>query len=407
MANPLISGLKAALPTPIRRRLSALAEDLSLPAAARDERARERADATGPDPGIPAAVDACLAWLGRAQDRSATADGGVARHFSLLTGWADSYPETTGYIIPTLLHCAETMDRPALAERARRMLDWCLAIQMPDGGFQGGTVRALPKVSVTFNTGQILLGLAAGAARDPARYAQAMHRAAVFLRDSQDADGAWRRHPTPFAKPGEKAYETHVSWGLFEAERVAPGHGYGEAGLRQVRWAIGKQAGNGWIADCCLEEPAAPLTHTLGYWLRGVVEAWRLSGEAEFLAAARRTADGLLGALQPDGQLPGRLDAQWQGAVDWVCMTGSVQIAHSWLLLHEATGDARYLDAGRRANAYVRRRVRISGEPDQAGGVKGSYPVDGDYGRFEYLNWAAKFAIDSWLAEARLAAPAR
>jgi hypothetical protein len=402
MANPLISGLKAALPTPIRRRLSALAEDMSLPEAAREERRRERADETGPDPGIAASVDASLAWLARAQDRSATADGGVARHFSLLSGWADSYPETTGYIIPTLLHCAEAMGRPELEARAIRMLDWCLAIQMPDGGFQGGTVRALPKVSVTFNTGQILLGLAAGAVRDPGRYAEAMHRAAVFLRDSQDADGAWRRHPTPFAKPGEKAYETHVSWGLFEAERVAPGHGYGEAGLRQVRWATAKQAGNGWIADCCLEEPLAPLTHTLGYWLRGVVEAWRLSPDADLLAAARRTADGLLGALEPDGRLPGRLDAHWRGAVEWVCLTGSVQIAHSWLLLHEATGEAAYLDAARRANAYVRRRVRLSGEPDQAGGVKGSYPVDGDYGRFEYLNWAAKFAIDSWLAEARV-----
>lgn len=403
MANSILGGLKRALPTPLRRRLSVLSEEWSLPVAARDERRRERDDPSGPDPGIEASVAASLAWLARAQDCSATADGGVARHFSLLKGWADSYPETTGYIIPTLLDCAETMDRPDLAGRARRMLDWCLLIQMPDGGFQGGTVRALPKVSVTFNTGQILLGLAAGAARDAARYGEAMHRAARFLRDSQDSDGAWRRHPTPFAKPGEKAYETHVSWGLFEAERVTPGQGYAEAGYRQVRWAIGKQAANGWIADCCLEDPAVPLTHTLGYWLRGVVEAWRLSGAADFLAAARRTADGLLSALGPDGRLPGRLDAAWRAAVEWECLTGSVQIAHSWLLLHQATGDARYLDAARRTNARVRRLVRISGEADQAGGVKGSYPVDGDYGRFEYLNWAAKFFIDSNLAEARLA----
>jgi hypothetical protein len=404
MAHPVLAGLKAALPPPLRRRLSALAADLALPVAARDERRRERDDPAGPDPGIEASVAASLAWLCRAQDASATADGGVARHFSLLKGWADSYPETTGYIIPTFLDCAETMRRPDLAGRARRMLDWCLAIQMPDGGFQGGTVRAQPKVSVTFNTGQILLGLAAGAARDAARYGEAMHRAARFLRDSQDADGAWRRHPTPFAKPGEKAYETHVAWGLFEAERVAPGHGYAEAGCRQVRWAIGKQAANGWIADCCLEDPAAPLTHTLGYWLRGVVEAWRLAGAAEFLAAARRTADGLLGALEPSGRLPGRLDAQWRAAVPWECLTGSVQIAHSWLLLHQATGESRYLDAARRTNARARRLVRISGEPDQAGGVKGSFPVDGDYGRFEYLNWAAKFFIDSNLAEARASA---
>jgi hypothetical protein len=372
--------------------------------AARDERRRERDDPAGPDPGIEAAVQASLAWLCRAQDCSSTADGGVARHFSLLRSWSDSYPETTGYIIPTFLACADSMQRPDLAERAKRMLDWCVAIQMPDGGFQGGTVRALPKVSVTFNTGQILLGLAAGAALpDGAPHLKSMHRAAVFLRDSQDADGAWRRHPTPFAKPGDKTYETHVSWGLFEAERVAPGNGYGAAGLRQVRWAITRQAPNGWFADCCLEDPVAPLTHTLGYALRGIVEAWRLSGEADLLAAACRTADGLMGALEPGGRLAGRLDREFRAAVPWVCLTGSVQIAHSWLLLFEATGEPRYLDAARRTNAYVRRLVRISGDPDQAGGVKGSYPVDGDYGRFEYLNWAAKFFIDSNLAEARLA----
>jgi len=400
MANPLVTGLKQALPGPLRRRFAALREDWSLPAAARDERRRERADAAGPDPGTDAAVRASLAWLCRAQDRSATADGGVARHFSLVSGWSDSYPETTGYIIPTFLESAAALQWPDLAVRAERMLDWCAAIQMPDGGFQGGTVTATPKVSVTFNTGQILLGLAAGAARpDGARWIDPMHRAAVFLRDSQDPDGAWRRHPTPFAKPGDKTYETHVAWGLFEAERVAPGNGYGEAGLRQVRWALTRQAANGWFADCCLEDPAAPLTHTLGYALRGVVEAWRLSGEADLLAAARRTADGLVGALEPDGRLPGRLDRAWRAAVPWVCLTGSVQIAHSWILLHAATGEGRYLDAARRANAYVRRRVRVSGDPDQVGGVKGSYPVDGDYGRFEYLNWAAKFFVDSNRAE--------
>jgi hypothetical protein len=31
--------------------------------------------------------------------------------------------------------------------------------------------------------------------------------------------------------------------------------------------------------------------------------------------------------------------------------------------------------------------------------VKGSFPIDGEYGSFEYLNWATKFAIDSFAAE--------
>ena len=37
------------------------------------------------------------------------------------------------------------------------------------------------------------------------------------------------------------------------------------------------------------------------------------------------------------------------------------------------------------------------------GGVKGSFPVDGDYGAWAYLNWAAKFCIDANLLELELA----
>jgi hypothetical protein len=365
---------------------------------------QQQIDARGPAheaaPPPQACIEAALEWLCRAQDRSASADGGVARDFSLIKGWATSYPETTGYIIPTFIELALRTGSGELHHRARRMLDWCVDIQFPEGGFQGGKIDSTPKVPVTFNTGQILLGLAAGALHyEEPRYLEAMHRAAAWLRDSLDDDGCWRRHPTPFAAPGEKAYETHVAWGLFEAERVAPGLGYGDAGMRQVEWALTRQAPNGWFASNCLTNPKAPLTHTIGYVLRGVVEAYRLTGRPDMLAAARRTADGLLPAIGPDGRLPGRLDAQWKPAAPYVCLTGSVQIAHSLFLLYQATDDTRYRRAGQQLNAFVRRTVRIEGPENQRGGVQGSFPIDGDYGKWEYLNWAAKFFIDAHLLE--------
>ncbi|MCW5752693.1 MAG: hypothetical protein KIT81_16280 [Alphaproteobacteria bacterium] len=371
-------------------------EEIRLPQAARRERTRDRQGLPQNDPGAATAIAAGLEWLCQAQDRSATKDGGAARHYSLLTGWASSYPETSGYIVPTLLREARLSGDPKLEARARRMLDWLVSIQFPEGGFQGGVVDALPRVPVTFNTGQILLGLAAGAAElDRARYLEPMRKAAQWLVDSQDGDGCWRRHPTPFAKPGEKAYETHVAWGLFEADRVLPGLGFGETGLRQVRWAIACQHPNGWFEKCCLSDAERPLTHTLGYVLRGIIEAYRLMPADDLLMAAIRTADGLLGVLEPDGRLPGRLDKEWRAAAPWVCLTGSVQIAHCWFLLSDITGNAQYREGARLANRYVRRTLVIDGQPEVRGGVKGSFPVDGGYGRFEYLNWACKFMIDA------------
>ena len=103
--------------------------------------------------------------------------------------------------------------------------------------------------------------------------------------------------------------------------------------------------------------------------------------------------------MQPDGFLPGRLRPDWSGAVPWACLTGTVQIAHCWLTLWQLTGDAKYRDAGFLANEYVRRTVSTAGPPGIRGGVRGSFPISGDYGRFEYLNWAAKFFIDANLLE--------
>lgn len=376
-------------------------EWMSLPAPAREERRRDRDGLPKHDPGTERVLPALFDWMSLAQDRSASADGGVARSYDLLRGWETSYPETTGYIVPTFIDGAQALDRPDLRERARRMADWLVAIQLPDGGFQGGRIDSQPVVPVTFNTGQILLGLVAAEASF-GTYGVAMRRAADWLVQTQDDDGCWRRHPTPFAAVGEKEYETHVAWGLFEAARIDGTRGYGEAGLRNVRWAMSSQGADGWLPKCCLDDPSRPLTHTIGYALRGVLEAHRYRPHADLLEAARRIADGLLRSVGPDGELPGRLLPGWKAAVPWVCLTGVAQVAICWMMLFEVLGERRYLDAAWRANAYLRRTVRLDGPADIRGGVKGSFPVDGDYGRFQYLNWAPKFLADSLMLEATL-----
>lgn len=384
---------------------------LSLSPSIKTEFKRDRAGLPEDDPGIDKAVDECLGWLCRAQDSSKYQDGGVARHYSLATGWGASYPETTGYIVPTMLRAASLRNNAEYRARAARMLDWLAEIQLDGGGFQGGLIDSKPVVPVTFNTGQILLGLAAGVKEFGDKYRPAMRRAADWLVRCQDPDGCWRRMPTPFAGPGEKTYKTHVAWGLLEAASVEPNRGYAEAALTNINWAIKKQRENGWFDLCCLHHPSIPLTHTIGYALRGILEAYLFSGSAALLDSCLRTADGLAETISlKDGYLPGRLDSQWRGVVPWVCLTGSVQIAYSWLKLYEITKNTKYRDTAFAANKYVRRTVRMDGPPETRGGVKGSFPVHagydgrhfGGYGRFEYLNWAAKFFIDSNLLEGEI-----
>src|SRR6478672_7531558 len=108
----------------IRAHARSLLRPVQLPLEAR---ALRRLDRSGPPPVAPssqAVLDATMAWLCRAQDHSASADGGVARDYSVLSGWASSYPETTGYIIPTFIEYARRTGNAEMRERARRMADW-------------------------------------------------------------------------------------------------------------------------------------------------------------------------------------------------------------------------------------------------------------------------------------------
>jgi len=376
---------------------------LRLPSAARIEHHRDLLFRGFSDPGAQPVVPACMRWLAAAQDLSSTCDGGVARHFSLVAGWGASYPETTGYIIPTMLDVAERSGDGEFSHRARRMLDWLVSIQMPCGAFQGGTVTSSPVVPVTFNTGQILLGLAAGAREFGEPYVSSMHRAASWLVESQDSDGCWRRHPTPFAARGEKVYETHVAWGLYEAAAVGNERSYSAAATKNIVWALTKQEAKGWFRDCCLSDRLRTLTHTLGYVLRGVLEAYRHTQEARFLDAAQLTGSALAKGIDQNGYLPGRFDSNWSPAVSWVCLTGTSQIAACWLMLYRITKDERFLTAARAGNRFVRRTINFGSNVGTHGGVKGAFPVWGDYGAYEYLNWAAKFTIDANLLEADLA----
>ena len=279
------------------------------------------------------------------------------------------------------------------------MLDWLVDIQLANGAFKGGMIDQEPNTAVVFNTGQILLGLVRGVIEFGESYRRSMIKAADWLVRVQDSDGCWRKFSSPYVAHGVKAYDTHVAWGLFEAARLEPDKPYAKAALKNIRWSISLLRENGWFEKCCIIDQMNPITHTIGYALRGIIEAFRFSEDREILKCALKSADGLLSALRGDGYLPGRLNSNWEAAVPWVCLTGSVQIALCWLMLHQITGEEKYRNAAYIVNSFVRRTMKIDGRLETRGGIKGSFPVSGRYCPYEYINWACKFFIDANMVE--------
>ena len=71
--------------------------------------------------------------------------------------------------------------------------------------------------------------------------------------------------------------------------------------------------------------------------------------------------------------------------------------------MFELNRENRYLDAARRLNRFVSRTQDLrASDRGVRGGIKGSHPIWGEYGSYEYLNWAAKFFADALLLELRL-----
>src|SRR3989338_806505 len=94
----------------------------------------------GQIPSLLGRLEAAYRWICSAQD--ATPDDGVAAWYDLIRGWSASYPETTGYIIPTLLTYASVMAEPGARNRAIRMADWEIDVQLPTGAVRSGTLTA-------------------------------------------------------------------------------------------------------------------------------------------------------------------------------------------------------------------------------------------------------------------------
>ena len=266
---------------------------------------------------VPSPLDISLTaahtWLCAAQD--ANRDGGVAGCYNLARGWSASYPETTGYIIPTFLHYATARDEPAARDRALRMADWEVDVQLPTGAVRSGmmTTKMGPAV---FNSGQVLFGwVAAYAATHDDRYAGAAARAAQWLTSVQDDDGAWRRHLSLLTTSTVQTYNARTALGLAMAGARLDERRWTDAAIANCDWALRQQQANGWFASNAFSDEEDPLLHTIGYVLEGVLGVGELVRRESYIDAIVRGVEPLIDAYRRDGVRKGRFDRDWRASV--------------------------------------------------------------------------------------------
>jgi hypothetical protein len=329
-------------------------------------------------------------WLCRAQDTGS--DRGVSHSYEIGRGWLRSYPETTGYIIPTVLNTWKRFGDDEALSRALEMADWELGIQMPMGAIPA-LADGEPNV---FDTGQVVFGwLGAFEATGREVYLDAATRAGRWLSDVAATAPGWR------SSNGSAAgitYLARVAWAMLELARITADEQARDSASAFLRWTLAQEEGRGWFRENCLNNNEQPLLHTIAYTAQGQLESGVIMKDPALVSAAERTARELAGLIRPDGRMAGRFDRTWKPTVPWACLTGMAQICIIWYRLDGMTRDPLFAEAAGRVLHFLMSRQDLTSSNDGLrGGIRGSFPVNGAYCRYRVPNWATKFFLDAIL----------
>jgi hypothetical protein len=339
-------------------------------------------------------LDAALDWIRLAHRMSG--DGGISKGYDVLRGrWSPSYPETTGYTIPTLLNAAVALGWPELREQALSLADYLLQSTTPEGGM--GHWQRTTTCPIVFDTGQVIFGwLAAFGSSGDVRYLQAAVRAGDWLASVQEPSGFWMKDYQHLGV--EKVIDTRVAWALIELYRSTHQDVYRQVAIRNLEWALQNQEADGWFRRCAFAEGQDPFTHTLAYTAEGLFRCGRSLDEARYIEAARLMADALLIRQHPDGRLASTYGPAWRATGRSSCLTGNCQMSCLWLHFYKTSGNRDYYDAAERSIGFVAgtQNLRTS-NLNVRGAIAGSYPIYGRYERLKYPNWATKFFVDALL----------
>lgn len=333
-----------------------------------------------------------IEWLYNSQD--VTDVGGSASNYNLILGWGGPYPETTGYIIPTLYDYANSRESAAARDRAERMATWLLDTQLEDGGFPASDDPENVTEPSVFNTGQVLLGLTRAAAETgDQRYLNSARRASRWLVQVQHEDGYWDRFDY---RDAVHTYTSRVAWPLIVVSEHTGVTAFREAAVDNLSWVVDQQHENGWFEHCGFDRGQDPFLHTIAYTIRGLLEGGRRLENDRFVESARAAADTFLEIQHRDGILRGQYDASLRSP-DFYCLTGNAQMAIVWYRLYELTSDSRYLQGAHDTVEFLKNNQRLDGSSHVRGGLKGSAPIWGPYMYLRYPNWSTKFLVDALL----------
>jgi uncharacterized protein YyaL (SSP411 family) len=337
-----------------------------------------------------------LVWL-KASFEACEAKGSAAYFSRLrhpLTGWAAPYPETTGYLIETMLDYHNILQEDWLFDYAKNGADWICTLQKENGALPGG-LGENGKESV-FNTGMMLFGLIAMYENTKnEKYLATAQKAVNWLLEIVEKDGSWKQGA--YYMGFTPSYYTRVVWAVLKLNSILQNADIQSSMQSIINYYKAKKQTNGAIKDWAFKPNEKAFTHTIAYTMRGFLESAILLNDDEALIIAENMAKMLFLDFEKRGKLAGAYDENWSGDCRFICLTGNAQLSINAMRLFQIADNHIYKDFS------IQLYNTISDAPCKIpikgyyGGIAGSSPYWGKYQPMQMINWAAKFWLDAVL----------
>ncbi|MEO1712199.1 MAG: hypothetical protein AAFU60_02575 [Bacteroidota bacterium] len=280
-----------------------------------------------------------LRWLLRScqANQGGGSSAFYARWRNWRKGWSDPYPETTGYLIPTLF--AYQARFPALepAEAARSCYRWLLSLAQPTGAFT--SLYASSGQPSLFNTGQILLGLTAGYQDQPSPAAEVIINRSIDWCLKAIADSP-KNIPGLYFPGFLAAYYIRAVWPLALAMQVM-GRSEEWNQLHPISELLAERIQpDGALVEAGFKPGSAAFLHTIAYTIRGWWELGCLWEDPKTQNRGLQILEHYWRRRNIAGRWAGAYLTPGKDQLQFTCLPGQAQIA----ILLQKIGKAKGID---------------------------------------------------------------
>ena len=303
-----------------------------------------------------------------------------------LKAWSKPYPETTGYLIPTLIQLEKQMDI-----KTTNLVDSCMQwlakeVQHKDGAFP--SLYADNTRPSLFNSAQIALGFEAYAQKSNQYYDEEL-KLTNWLEDHIRKGGKGIHYKGDFVP----TYYSRVVWPALLLGIKHDNDMLQEASKKLLSELL-KRIDKSYFPLQAGFQGNIAFSHTLAYTVRGFMESALLLEDYSLLELCKHQIDAQIQILESNNyNFAGRYGPGWKGDYSFRCLTGEWQ----WIII--------FLKAAKLFNekTYLHVSSQLIGKMPNSnflypeGAVPGSWPSWGSYMRMKAPNWAAKFALDALL----------